>query len=468
LVDAVVNASLVDVLSNLSNEFTVFAPVNTGFDELDQVVLRDLLENDTVNLTEILTYHVVPGTYLSTDLSDGMELETVQGENVSITVNGSGVFVNDAKVMLADVVCCNGVIHAIDKVLLPPDCIPAATISFPYYEPIDGDVTLTIKGNVYDECACVDPSNVSIAIYFTNSSDGLTYYWNATSGVWEPPTIQYNPIVDYSGGCPDNTMNFNYTIPSSFYNEGATTYYIHVAAHPDLQNNDVVTSEFTVGIPAVDFVGYWQFDEGSGTTVADTADSADGMVVGGPNWTTGKLGNALEFDESGEYVQLYNSMGVNFSGDYTWMAWVQAPTEATSTVEHKIMGRIPFDNLEAIQLHTGHGVYGYPNKLYHNIYAGSSDFRSTTDVRDDQWHFVVAVNTGSQIKIYVDEGVPEVTQAYSGAAVSTKDMSIGSFMGSQVFNGLIDEVAIFDRALNDEEVHQCYRNIIAGLNYIGE
>ena len=120
----------------------------------------------------------------------------------------------------------------------------------------------------------------------------------------------------------------------------------------------LVTSEFTIGIPAADFVGYWQFGEGSGTIVADAAGSADGTIFGSPNWTTGVMGNAIEFDESGEYVQLYNSMDVNFSGDYTWMAWVKAPLETTSTVEHKIMGRIPFDNSEAVQLHTGHGVYG--------------------------------------------------------------------------------------------------------------
>ena len=467
LVEAVLAAGLDGVLSNLSQEFTVFAPVDAAFAEIDPIVLQDLVENDTTNLTNILTYHVVAGTYLSTDLTDGMELTTVQGENLSITVNGGGVFVNDAMVVLPDVVCCNGVIHAIDNVLFPPvPCERTATVTYPYYEAIDGSSGVIIEGFVQDNCECIDPDNVSIAIYYTSSIDNETYYLNESAESWQASTIVYNQLHFSEGDC--NLINFSYTIPFSLYIEGASRYYIHVAAHPSLQNTGVVSSEFTVGIPANDFVGYWTFDEGSGTTVADTTGSADGAVYGFPNWTTGKMGNAIEFDETGEYVQLNNSAGVNFSGDYTWMAWIKAPTESTSTAEHKIMGRIPFSDSEAIQLHTGHGVYGFSNQLYHNIYAGTSNFRSTTDVRDDQWHFVVAVNTGSQIKIYVD-GIPvEATESYSGASVSTKDMSVGSFMGSQVFNGIIDEVAILDYDLNDGEIQQCYENVMAGLNYSGE
>ena len=71
-------------------------------------------------MVEILTYHVISGEVLSTDLSDGMVVETLNGENVTIGV-GDDVTVNDATVTQPDLVSSNGVIHVIDKVLMPPE-----------------------------------------------------------------------------------------------------------------------------------------------------------------------------------------------------------------------------------------------------------------------------------------------------------------------------------------------------------
>ncbi len=352
-------------------------------------------------------------------------------------------------------------------------CEADVTIFYPNDESIDGDVFLEIQGMVENTCECPEIEDITIAVYYTpyeNTIDYPTYYWNASSGVWEGSTIIYNPVDYIAGGCPDNWIEWTLGIPPSFYREGATTYNIYVAPTPEAQAGGVAQSQFTVGIPDYEFVGYWKFDEGTGTVAADSSgQSGAGTLYGGPNWTTGKRGNCLEFDQSGEYVQLFNSLGVAFEADYTWMAWIKGPSEPTSSNEHKIMGRLPFDSGEAIQLHTGHGSYGYPNNLYHNIWGQGSDFRSSTDVRDNQWHFVVAVNTGSQVKIYVDDGPAEATSGpgYSGALASSHNISIGSFMGSQVFNGLIDEVAIFDHALTEAEIQQCYNNILAGIDYMG-
>merc|ERR1711937_548187 len=76
------------------------------------------------DLKAILTYHVVAGQVKSTDLTDGMSSATVNGAKVTITIDGATVKVNDAKVVTPDVMCTNGVIHIIDKVILPPG--PAA------------------------------------------------------------------------------------------------------------------------------------------------------------------------------------------------------------------------------------------------------------------------------------------------------------------------------------------------------
>lgn len=113
-----------DLVETLQGEgpFTVFAPTDEAFAALPEGTLEDLLkpENKDV-LVKVLTYHVVPGAVMSTDLESG-EVETIlEDATVEVTVSDDGVMVNDANVVTADIEASNGVIHVIDKVILPPD-----------------------------------------------------------------------------------------------------------------------------------------------------------------------------------------------------------------------------------------------------------------------------------------------------------------------------------------------------------
>ncbi|HSM67391.1 MAG TPA: fasciclin domain-containing protein [Ilumatobacteraceae bacterium] len=119
LVAAVTAADLVDTLSS-EGPFTVFAPTDDAFAALpDGLVDCLLLEENVEALSAILTYHVVSGEVLSTDLTDG-PVATVQGEEVTVDLS-DGVVLNDsASVVIADVPASNGVIHAIDGVIVPP------------------------------------------------------------------------------------------------------------------------------------------------------------------------------------------------------------------------------------------------------------------------------------------------------------------------------------------------------------
>lgn len=116
---AVIEAGLVGTLSG-DGPYTVFAPTDDAFDALPDGVLQDLLDDPEGLLTDILLYHVVGGESLSTDLSDGLEIETLNGATVTVTINDDGVFINDAQVTVADLVADNGVVHVINAVLLPP------------------------------------------------------------------------------------------------------------------------------------------------------------------------------------------------------------------------------------------------------------------------------------------------------------------------------------------------------------
>ena len=118
LAAALTAAGLVDTLKG-PGPFTVFAPTDDAFAALPAGTVDDLLKPENKDkLTAILTYHVVAGKVMSTDLTNGMKAKTVNGAEVTIMTEG-GVMVNDAKVTTADIEATNGVIHVIDKVLMP-------------------------------------------------------------------------------------------------------------------------------------------------------------------------------------------------------------------------------------------------------------------------------------------------------------------------------------------------------------
>lgn len=108
-------AGLVDTLKG-KGPFTVFAPTDEAFAKVPKADLDALLK-DKAKLTAVLTYHVVPGNVMAKDVKAGA-VKTVQGGDLTLATAG-GVTVNGAKVVKADVGASNGVIHAIDTVLMP-------------------------------------------------------------------------------------------------------------------------------------------------------------------------------------------------------------------------------------------------------------------------------------------------------------------------------------------------------------
>ena len=124
LLAAVSGAGLATTLSDTTKNYTVFAPTDVAFADLPNGTLASLLA-DVPSLQNVLLYHVVEGRVLSTDLSDGLVVTTESCDDIEFEIN-SGVFIKDsttelAQVTQADILADNGVIHIINKVLLPPD-----------------------------------------------------------------------------------------------------------------------------------------------------------------------------------------------------------------------------------------------------------------------------------------------------------------------------------------------------------
>lgn len=117
LVSLVADQGLVPTLEG-EGPFTLFAPINSGFDAISDVL--ETLTSEQV--TEVLTYHVVAAKALSSDLSDGQTITTIQGEDISVAIDASGnvTFNGASSVLSVDIEGTNGVIHLIDGVLLPP------------------------------------------------------------------------------------------------------------------------------------------------------------------------------------------------------------------------------------------------------------------------------------------------------------------------------------------------------------
>lgn len=116
---AIKAAGLEETLSG-SGPFTVFAPTDDAFAKLPAGTVDNLLKPENkAKLVAVLTYHVVPGSLMAKDVVSSTKLKSVQGQELSVLVEGTNVSVDGAKVVKTDVVASNGVIHVIDTVVLP-------------------------------------------------------------------------------------------------------------------------------------------------------------------------------------------------------------------------------------------------------------------------------------------------------------------------------------------------------------
>ena len=192
LVAAVIEARLLPLLTDPFSEFTVFAPTNTAFNNLATslgLTLNEILA--LPNLAEILAYHVVSGTVLSTDLTAG-PVTTLSGDDVIVSLTG-GVKINDANVTTADLTSDNGVVHVLDKVILSTflgiDEATTSTVNvFPnpfnesvtitgldnaVYTIVDNSGKIVLNGNL-NQAEVISTSNLSPGVYTLSVSSSNT------------------------------------------------------------------------------------------------------------------------------------------------------------------------------------------------------------------------------------------------------------------------------------------------------
>lgn len=217
-------------------------------------------------------------------------------------------------------------------------------------------------------------------------------------------------------------------------------------------------------------VAYWKFDEGSGSVANDSVNENHGIIYGA-TWTTGIVGGALSFDGIDDYVTT-ESKYWGFSTTATVACWINT----TTTIECAIFSLghdfVEDELLLFLKPDGKVGIYNHKSSGIFNVrYSGSS-------VNDGKWHFVVGQLTGSgqleDLHIFID-GVEETgtTWAYPAQDIvdSTPRQAIIGWRARadnihhEHFNGSIDEVAIYKKALTAEEIQQNYQKGLAGEGY---
>ena len=177
LTTAVVTAELLPALTNPLAELTVFAPTNQAFDNLAVALGTDingLLANP--ELADILLYHVVSGTVLSTGLSNGM-VPTLNGQSVTVDLS-TGVMINSSNVTLADLTADNGVVHVVDAVLVPSlaaiDEMDQGSILI-YPNPATEILNVKFEGNKFKNLSIVDLNGKQIFTKLLEEMDSFEW-----------------------------------------------------------------------------------------------------------------------------------------------------------------------------------------------------------------------------------------------------------------------------------------------------
>ena len=203
-------------------------------------------------------------------------------------------------------------------------------------------------------------------------------------------------------------------------------------------------------------VSHWKFDEGSGAIAYDSVGGNIGTVHG-TIWTAGQIDGALDFDGVNDYVDCGTGPAITGTGNFTTSAWIKVR-------ELPAGGLLPVVNQRSTSSANGSYIIDVRSSGYvhFEVYNGGYGFYFDSDVNvgDGFWHHIVGVRTSTtEGEIYVDGNL-----AGSGSGLSKSlnnvDVVIGRWNGSafRYFNGIIDDVRIYNRALSAEEVQQLYQD----------
>ena len=224
-----------------------------------------------------------------------------------------------------------------------------------------------------------------------------------------------------------------------------------------IYNGYKVIGTQTLGLRGL--VLWLKFNEGSGNIAYDSSFYNNHGTIYGATWTDGKFGKALSFDGVDDYINCGDIDAIDGASKITVTAWIKW--------EGKVGGLTV-----SREFHRKHYVYAFgggwkDHKARFWIYDGSwkNSGDSITDIDDGNWYFIVGVYDGEYLRLYVD-GVEESNNYIGSTTLYANDepVIIGSSRGTAEFwNGIIDEVRIYNRALSENEIKMLYYNRIGAV-----
>ena len=201
-------------------------------------------------------------------------------------------------------------------------------------------------------------------------------------------------------------------------------------------------------------VGCWLFNEGGGNKVYDLAKNNHGTLINRPLWWTGRNGYALKFDGVNDYVDAGSGASLNITDAITVSAWIKPfSTHDGGVIEKTIGGTV---NKQYLMFVSGSELLNFRVMKAAGIY----DARSASYPPLNTWTHIVGRYDGSEVSVWVN-GIKQITTVAAAAPIdSGSGATLIGMLGSSIypFNGLIDEVRVYNRALSSSEIKQLYQD----------
>jgi len=214
-------------------------------------------------------------------------------------------------------------------------------------------------------------------------------------------------------------------------------------------------------------VAYWNFDEGTGTMAADSSGNGNhGTLVNGTSWSTGIKGNALSFDGVAGNVIISDSSSLGLSNSFTLSAWV-FPTAAQNRFTAVMSKNSASDHtyfLYATSSNSYCGGTGDP-LAGANITATQQVICGQSGLPLNRWSHLVSSYDGSNLNLYVNGSLSQNVPASGAIDIATGPLQIGASYFGEYFQGSLDEVRVYNRALSPTEVHDVYQQNAVNLPF---
>ncbi len=215
----------------------------------------------------------------------------------------------------------------------------------------------------------------------------------------------------------------------------------------------------TPGVRDKGLVGYWKFDEGSGTTAYDSSgNNNNGTLVNNPLWQSNcRVGNCLYFNGVNQYVVVTSSDLLNLTNVGTVLVWINIPSSWSGTLYPNVVSKGANAGWDS----PGWSLFSFNPNSDGRIGIGFRNGSNTLIVSfinsiKDQWIHIAGVWNGSMVFLYQNSFLKNSRDQAISPPSTSYPVTIGKDNSSQYFNGLIDEVRIYNRALSESEIKAIY------------